>query len=102
MEDLKNRWQFDTRRVDSKGKLKFIGSQYKNSIDYVPTTMEESLQFMANFMHELNIRDFTTAEKSLAVMRHEVKECLEAESEMRQLIEQIDNTGTREAMERIM
>ena len=103
LEELKNRWQLDMQRVDSEGKLKIIGSQYQNSIDYIPATMEESLQCMANVMHELNIRGRATAEKSLAVMRHEVKECLEAENEMRQLIEQIQNTDTRaEAMERII
>ena len=48
-----------------KGKLKLTGTQYKDSIDYVPTTMEESMTFMQQVVDEMELRGKKTSNKTL-------------------------------------
>ena len=51
-------------RIKKKGRLKLIGSQYKKSIDYSPVTMEESIEFLGDVVHEMNIRQGLSANKT--------------------------------------
>ena len=97
LEELKTRWQVDMEKIQKDGKLKLIGSQYKHSLDYTPATMEESMMFMSDVVHKMNLRGLTTANKTINQMRHEIKEILEAENAMVQLIEQISHSETQTA-----
>ena len=67
------------KKVRKFGKLKLIDSQFKNSIDYIPANMKESMEFIASLMHEMSIRDKSPAGKSVPQMRDEIKCCLQAE-----------------------
>ena len=64
--------------IEKNGKVKLTGSQYKHSIDYSPTTMEESMNYMQQVVAEIELREKSTANKTLGQMRNEIKESLEA------------------------
>ena len=68
----------DIENIEKNGKLKLTKSQYKNSIAYSPTTMEESMEYMQQVVAEMELREKNTANKTLGQMRNEIKESLEA------------------------
>ena len=97
LEELKTQWQVDMEKIQKDGKLKLVGSPYKHSIDYTPATMEESMMLMSDVVHEMNLRGLPTTNKTINQMRHEIKESLEEENKMVQLIEQMSHSETRTA-----
>ena len=103
LEKLKESWLTDMEEVGKRGKLKLNGSQYKNSIDYVPVDVPEGLAFMNLLVTEMEIRQKVTAGKTIHQMCAEVRENLLAEKEMSVLIKQISQAETRvQAMDHIM
>ena len=53
LEELQTTHANDVENIEKSGKLKLIGSQYKKSIDYSPTTMKESMEFMQQVVAEI-------------------------------------------------
>ena len=103
LEDLKSEWTSDIEEVKKHGKLKLVGLQFKHSIDYEPSNIEESMTFVQVLANEMRIRNLATAGKSVAQMREEVKSHLTAEAEMDELIQFIGEESTRsEVMSRIL
>ena len=94
LEELQTTHASDMENINKKGKLKLTGSQYQNSIDFNPTTMEESMEFMQNVVDEMELRERSTANKSLGQMRHKIKEFLQTEQNMTKLIDQINQAET--------
>ena len=85
------------------GKLKLVGSQHKNSIDYVPASMDESIESMQDVVKEMELRKLPTVNKTVNQMRNEIRECLVSEEEMTRLVGQLNQAETRaDAMEKIM
>ena len=62
MNDLKNAWLTNMEEVENSGKLKLTGSQFKNSIDYVPIDIAESTAYVQSVVHEMGIRNLSTAD----------------------------------------
>ena len=81
-------------RIKKEGRLKLIDSQYKKSIDYSLVTMEESIAFLGDVVHDMNIRQKVSANKILNQMCNEIRKYLEAKSKMELLIEQISHSTT--------
>lgn len=89
--------------VDKSGKLKLTGSQFNSSICYVPVDITESASYVQDIVHEMNIRNLSTSDKTVAQMREVIRSHLTAERKMRELIEFIDEEGNRaDVMNRIM
>ena len=83
--------------------MKLVGSHFKNSIDYEPSNINESMQFVQDLAHKMQIQNLVTAGKGVAQMIEEVKSHLTAEAEMDELIEFISKESTRsEVMKRII
>ena len=103
LDDLMESWDHDMEKVRREGKLKLLPERDSNSIDYVPNTAEEHIIFISLVKKEMRLRNRTTLRKNLNQLRAEVRECLVAEQQMDELIEQISQSTTRaEAIERIM
>ena len=103
LDELKKSWAQDMDKIDKKGVLSLMDSQYKKSIDYLPLTMDKSIEYMQRLVSEMNIRQRPTSGKTIHQMRAEVKECLIAERDMGHLIKQISQSETRvQAMTHIM
>ena len=90
-------------KVKKDGRLKIGTENQKNSITYIPNTVEETTEFTRLLITEMRLRGRSTLQKSLAQMQEELLECLTAEKNMEELIGQISEAKTREeAMKRIM
>ena len=65
--------------------------------------MDESLEFMELVVNEMDMRGQCIIDKNINQLCQEVKECLEAESRMKELINHISHSATRaDAMDWIM
>lgn len=103
LDDLKATCLSDLEKVKRSGKLKLKGSQFKDSIDYVPAHIEEIVAYLEVLGKEMEIRDLPTADKSASQMREIVRSHLLAEKQMVELIDFISQEGSRsEVMSRIM
>ena len=101
--ELTESWNHDMERFNTEGKLKFGQENNKQSIDFVPNAVEENLEFVSLLKAEMRLRDKQTTNKILNQLRSELRECLEAEKQMKELISQISQSATRaEAIEHIM
>ena len=89
--------------VKRSGKLKIVGSQFKNSINYELSNINESMQFVQDVAHKIQIWNLVIAGKGVAQMREEVKFHLTAEEEIDQLNEFISEESTwSEVMKQII
>ena len=73
LDDMKSAWEIDIKKVQKSGKLKLVGPQFKHSIDYLPADIEETMSFVQDLAHEMEICNLETAGKSVAQMREEIK-----------------------------
>ena len=89
--------------VKKQGKLKIGSENNRQSVNVVPTTVEESTYFTSLLIKEMRLRGRNTLQKYVAQLQDELCDCLTAEDNMEKLIGQICEGKTREeAMERIM
>ena len=95
LEEMKTTWESNMDKIRSEGKLKLIGSQFKNSVDYVLSDITESIEFSQAVVHELQIRGLDTARKTANSMRNEVRECHVSEEGTEELIAKISAAETR-------
>lgn len=91
-------------QVHAHGKLKLNAPENnKYSVDFVPNSLEESLDFAALLRHEMRLHGKRASSKSINQLQTELRECLQAEENMGNLLAQISQSATRaEAIERIM
>ena len=103
LDQLMESWTHDTEQVESHGKLKLGTENDKKSVDFVPNSVEESLDFVSLLQKEMRLRGKQANNKSLSQLQAELRECLQAEKNMNELVAQISESTTRaEAIERIM
>ena len=103
LDELTTTWNHDMELVNNEGTLKLGLENNKKSVSFVPNNDEEGLVFTRLLMKEMRLRGRSTLGKNLNQIQAELKESLEAEKRMSQLIDQISQSSTREqAMERIM
>ena len=101
--ELMDSWSHDMEQVRAHGKLKLGAENDKNSVDFVPNSIEESLDFVSLLRKEMRLRGKQANNKSLSQLQAELRECLQAEKNMDELVAQISESTTRaEAIERIM
>ena len=75
----------------------------RQSVNFVPTTVEEITDFTRILIKEMRLRSCSTLQKDVAQLQDELRDCLTAEANMEKLIGQICEGKTREeAMEHIM
>ena len=81
-------WDHDMKSK-KEGKLKLGLENSKYSVDFVPTSVEESMLFDALLKKEMCMRSRITLWKYINQMQTELKECLLVEQKMEQLLVQI-------------
>ena len=96
LDELMTLWDHDMKKVRKEGKLKLGLENNKYSVDFVPTSVEESMSFAALLKKEMCMRSRSTLRKDINQMQAELKECLLAEQKMTQLLDQISQASTRE------
>ena len=103
LDELLSTWNLDMEKVRNEGTLK-LGLEHDNkSVNFVPSTVEESTNFTRLLIKEMRLRGRSTLRKDLAQLQAELHDCLIAEKKMSNLIGQITESKTREeAMKRIM
>ena len=104
LDDMKSAWEIDIEKVQKSAKLKLVGTQFKHSIDYLPADIEETMAFVQDLAHEMEIRNLETAGESVAqIMKEEIENNLLAKNQMTELMEFIDEESSRsDVMSRIM
>ena len=65
-------------KIEAEGKLKLSGAQSKDSIDYVPVNIDESIEFLRILRKEMELQNLATAGKTVSQIREEIRSHLEA------------------------
>ena len=79
LKEFVEKWNHDMEKVKKDGRLKIGTENQKNSITYIPNTVEETTEFTRLLITEMRLRGRSTLRKSLAQMQEELLECLTAE-----------------------
>ena len=89
--------------VKKQGKLKIGLENNRQSVNFVPTRVEESTDFTRLLIKMMRLRGRSMLRKDVAQLQDELRDCPTAEANMEKLIGQICEGKTREdSMEHIM
>ena len=103
LDHLKSSWTHDMEPVRKEGKLRLGPENDLKSVFFIPNTIEETMSFSSLLTKEMRLRNKSTLRKTLEQMQEELKQCLEVEKRMDELMKLICESSTRkEAMARII
>ena len=85
--ELTESWTHDMEPVCANDKLNLDAPENKKySVDFVPNSLEESLDFAALLRHVMRLRGKRASNKSIKQLQTELCECLQAEKKYGQFV----------------